>query len=76
VTVTTQAGCFWTAVSNDSWITVTSGATGTGSGTVQINVGVNVVFAGRAGTLLIGGQYATVIQDGVVPRVARAEDPK
>ena len=28
VTVTASAGCGWTAVSNDAWITVTSGASG------------------------------------------------
>src|SRR5262249_27026096 len=32
VTVTTQASCTWTAVSNDAWITLTgSGGTGSGS---------------------------------------------
>ena len=71
ITVTTQAGCSWTAASRDSWITVTSGATGTGSGQVQISLTRNVVYGARAGTLVIGGQVATVIQNGV-PGVARS----
>jgi len=32
VSVITQGGCGWTAVSNDSWITITSGSSGTGNG--------------------------------------------
>ena len=65
LTVTTQSGCFWVAVSNDPWITVTSGASGTDTGTVNISIAANVVFAARAGTLKIAGQIVTVIQNGV-----------
>lgn len=36
--VTTQPGCAWVAISNDSWITVTSGASGIGSGTVNYSL--------------------------------------
>jgi hypothetical protein len=67
ITVTTGIGCAWAAVSNDAWITVTSGASGAGTGTVQITIGANVVYAARAGTLAIAGQVVTVIQNGVIP---------
>ena len=36
--VASAAGCAWTAVSNDAWITITSGASGSGSGTVSYTV--------------------------------------
>ena len=36
--VNTAAGCLWTASSNASWITVTSGASGSGPGAVVMNV--------------------------------------
>ena len=38
VSVTTQSGCTWTATSNVSWITITSGSSGTGNGTVNYSV--------------------------------------
>ena len=38
VSVTTTAGCNWTAVSNNSFITITGGASGTTSGSVTYSV--------------------------------------
>ena len=65
VTVTAASTtCTWTAVSNSSWITVTGGATGTGSGTVTYSVADNT-GAARTGTITIGGQIFTVSQTGV-----------
>jgi Zn-dependent metalloprotease len=61
VTVTTQAGCNWTAVSNNSFITVTSGASGTGSGTVSYSVAANTSTA-RSGSLTIAGLTHSVSQ--------------
>lgn len=61
VTVTTQSGCAWTAASNASWITVTSGASGTGSGAVAFTVAANTGGA-RTGTLTIAGSTFTVTQ--------------
>jgi hypothetical protein len=66
VAVTTQATCAWTAVSNATWITVTSGAAGTGNGTVAFSVAVNT-GAARTGTLTIAGQTFTVTQSAVAP---------
>ena len=62
VAVNTQEGCTWTAVSNNSsWITVTAGATGSGSGQVGYSVGVNS-DAARNGTMKIAGKTFTVNQ--------------
>jgi hypothetical protein len=65
-TVTTQAGCAWTAVSNAAWITVTSGASGTGSGSVAYSVAANASTSPRSGTITIAGQTFTINQDGAV----------
>jgi hypothetical protein len=65
VTVTTDTGCAWTAASNASWITVTSGATGTGTGSVGFTIGRRTSSAPRTGTLTIAGQTLTVTQAGV-----------
>jgi len=62
VAVSAGAGCSWTATSNDSWITVTEGATGSGNGTVRFAVDANKGKQ-RTGTLTIAGQTFTVDQD-------------
>ncbi len=61
--VLTSVGCSWTATSNDpSWITVTSGDSGSGNGTVGFSVVANSGSA-RTGALAIAGQSFTVTQD-------------
>jgi hypothetical protein len=67
VAVTTGAGCMWTAASNASFITITSGASGTGNGTVNYSVAANPDPNPRSGTMTIGGQTFTVNQDGACP---------
>ena len=62
VTVTSQSNCSWTAVSNVGWISITSGATGTGNGTVKYSVAVNPNKSQRTGTVTIAGQTFTVTQ--------------
>ena len=74
VTVSAPAGCTWFVSANASWITVTSGATGAGSGAVSFSIGPNS-GAPRAALLAIGGATAAVVQEGgtdyfVVPAVA------
>ncbi len=62
VGVTAGAGCAWTAASNVSWITVTSGANGSGNGSVGFNVAANPNTSARPGTLTVAGQTFTVTQ--------------
>jgi len=62
VAVSAGAGCPWTAVSNVSWITVTSGSSGSGNGTVAYTVARNTTNATRSGTITIAGQTFTVNQ--------------
>ena len=64
VSVTAGAGCNWTAMSNAAFITITAGASGTGSGTVSYSVASNASTASRTGTLTIAGQTFTVTQAG------------
>jgi hypothetical protein len=61
VTVTAGTTCQWTATSGATWITVTSGAAGTGNGSVAFSV-ANNTGAARTGTLTIGGRVFTVSQ--------------
>jgi len=62
VSVNTQSGCAWTAVSNVSWITITGGPTGTGNGTVNFTVAANTTGNDRNGTLTIAGRTFTVTE--------------
>ena len=63
VSVTTSASCNWTAVSNNSFVTITSGASGTGSGTVNYSVAGNTVATPRNGSMTIAGNNFAVTQD-------------
>jgi hypothetical protein len=64
VTVTTAADCSWNATASAGWMTITSGATGNGPGTVVYTVTANSSTQSRTGTLSIGGQTHTVAQQG------------
>jgi hypothetical protein len=61
VAVTAAAGCSWTAQSNAPWITLSSGASGSGNGAVVLKVEPTTGPA-RSGTLTIAGQTFTVNQ--------------
>jgi hypothetical protein len=62
VSVITGTSCSWTAVSTVSWITVTSGATGSGIGQVNYTVAANTTTAARTGSLIVAGVTVTFTQ--------------
>jgi len=64
VDITTQPGCNWAVAEGEGWLTVTSGASGTGSGTVTYTVTANSVCGARTGQASIGGRLLTVNQAG------------
>ena len=63
LSIITGTQCSWTSVSAVSWITVSSGATGSGIGSVTFAVGQNSTGAPRTGTLTIAGQTVSVSQE-------------
>jgi hypothetical protein len=67
VTVTTQAGCSWTAATTTPWITVTSASSSTGSGAAAFSVAANSATATRIGTMTIAGQTYSVTQEAAPP---------
>ncbi|MBI1353466.1 MAG: choice-of-anchor C family protein [Acidobacteria bacterium] len=67
ILVNTTSACAWTAASNASWITIESGASGTGSGTVGYRVAANMTGAARTGTVTVAGQTHTVTQAAGAP---------
>ena len=81
VAVTSGTGCTWTALSNAAWVTITSGASGSGNGTVGYSVAAESTGASRTGTLTIGGQTFTIIQAAgcsyaIAPEVQNADAPE
>ncbi len=65
-TVAVTSACGWGSIANDSWITVTSGASGTTNGTLGYSVAVNTLTTPRTGTLTIAGKTFTVNQAAAV----------
>jgi uncharacterized protein (TIGR03437 family) len=62
--IATTAGCAWTAATTAPWITIVTGASGSGPGVVGISAAANADDA-RAGTVTVGGQIFSVTQAGV-----------
>ena len=73
VNVAAPATCGWTARSNSSWITITSGQSGNGSGVVSYSIAANIGTATRTGTLALQRQNLTITQTGM-PNVAPTAD--
>jgi uncharacterized protein (TIGR03437 family) len=57
-----NAQCSWQASSNASWLTITSGASGTGSGRIELLADVNAATSSRQATLTVGTTTYTVTQ--------------
>jgi hypothetical protein len=67
VATSASAGVAWTAVSNVSWLSIVTGTSGIGNGSVTFSVAANLTGAQRVGTLTIAGQTFTVTQLGPPP---------
>ena len=67
VTVATMSSCAWTAVSYADWVTITTGASGRGDGTVSLSATANPNETARSTTLTIAGQVVSVRQDAQAP---------
>ncbi len=74
VLLTTGTGCAWTAVSNASWIAVTSATSGSGTATVSYSVSANAGSA-RTGTITIGGLTYTVNQASAIVECSLSVSP-
>ena len=59
--VGTAAACHWTATASDPWITINTGANGTGPGSVYYSVAPNPGSTDRTGTISINGVVSYTI---------------
>ncbi|MBC7911995.1 MAG: VCBS repeat-containing protein [Pyrinomonadaceae bacterium] len=69
VSVMADGGCPWSATSSVNWITITSGSSGSGNGTVMWSVAPNSCGA-RQGFVNIAGQTFTITQASITTRRA------
>jgi len=69
LSVSSGTSCAWTAVSNVGWVTITSGASGSGIGGVNFVVAANTGTE-RSGTLTVAGKTVTFTQGGTPPLAA------
>ncbi len=59
----TAAGVSWSAVSSDtSWLTITSGASGSGNGTINYSFTANAGFTSRSARITVNGAVFTLNQ--------------
>jgi hypothetical protein len=69
VSVTTSHyGLAWTALSNNDWLHITSGPSGSGNGDVLYAVDALTGTSPRTGTLTIGGKLFTIVQSTTTPK--------
>lgn len=62
VTVTTASQCSWTAQSNSPWLSISSGASGTGNGVAVVTGAANPDPSARSGGVTVAQQALTFTQ--------------
>jgi hypothetical protein len=56
-------GCSWLATASEAWVKIVSDETGSGNGTLALELRENNTGSARLGTISIGGHTVTVVQD-------------
>jgi hypothetical protein len=74
IAVTAASGCAWSATSNASWVSVQTGSTGAGNGSVTFAVMPNTGPA-RSGTASVAGQIVTFNQADGAPQPQPPQPP-
>ena len=62
INITAPSGCEWTAISDSSWITLVTPASGSGNETIAYTVAANPGAAIRSGSITVSGQTHTIAQ--------------
>jgi hypothetical protein len=64
IDVTAPSGCAWTTTTSATWVTIAAGRSGTGDGTVRLEIPANS-GAERTASVTIAGITFTLLQNGV-----------
>jgi len=73
LTVAAPAGCSWSATASGAWISITTGASGSGPGTVAYSVEANASTTPRTGAVTVAGQSHAITQQGRTPAACNYE---
>ena len=65
VTVAAASGCSWSSSSSVGWVSILSGSSGSGNGTVGYSVSTNPNGTSRTGTVIVAGKTLTVSQSAI-----------
>ena len=68
VNVVAASACSWTATSSKGWLTIVSGATGKGNGSVSYSISENSATTVRSGTLTVAGVDVAIAQAAAEPQ--------
>ena len=63
ITVTAASGCAWSARVDATWVVLTSGTTGTGTGTVNFTVASNPGTTTRTASIVVANQTVRLTQE-------------
>jgi hypothetical protein len=74
VAVSTASGCQWTASSTAPWLTVSSGSTGNGNGTLSFFAATNTIATSRSAILTVAG-YAIQVTEAAARQSAAKPRP-
>jgi len=66
INVTAGSTCAWTVTSDAGWVTITTGKSGTGSGTVRYSVSSNWSTSSRSALVTAAGKSFKITQKGVM----------
>ena len=69
-TIKAATSCVYQATSLDSWITIVSGSSGSGNGTLQWSVSQNPDSVARSGTIVLPGQTLRITQGAALPNAS------
>ena len=73
IAVKTERECQWTAQTDVGWLSIMSGASGQGDGSVQFTAGANTDPVARNGGIMLNGQRAQVTQAAADCRLELAQ---
>ena len=66
IDVSSPPGTEWSVMATEPWITITSGSTGVGSGTVRYTVAENTSGVSRTGSIIVSGEEYVITQTSTV----------
>ncbi len=65
IALTTSSGCAWAVTNPNAWVTITSGSSGTGNGSIIYSVPANPSSLARSGVIMVANKSFAISQLGL-----------